>query len=235
MSFLQSYPWHFTKCSPNASPNTYHTMTQRVSLSYSLSTLLKGETRELFDKITQWKKHQRTAIPVPCFRVLAISLVDYKDWNSGHHTPPGGVEVDFLWRLGSLAQKCCYSLWSSMMRQKSNEQPFKIAAGLLNEDSRAKATLWDTRQILKPASMVKSLLNPKWWEKLCLKISEERLRNQTMCAFVVATNISPNIPHLYVIISSSMLFQENLPGWQHLGVYVSLLHTANSHFLLKQS
>ena len=177
-------------------------MTQRVSLSYSLSTLLKGETRELFDKITQWKKHQRTAIPVPCFRVLAVSLVDCKDWNSGHHTPPGGVEVHFLWRLGSLAQRCCYSLWSSMMRQKSNEQPFKIAAGLLNEDSRAKATLWDTRQILKPASMVKSLLNPKWWEKLCLKISEERLRNQTMCAFVVATNISPNIPHLYVIISS---------------------------------
>lgn len=130
------------------------------------------------------------------------SLVDYKDWNSGHHTPPGCVEVDSLCRLGSLAQECCYSLWSSMMRQKSNEQPFKIPAGLLNADSRAKATLWDTRQILKPASMVKSLLNPKWWEKLCLKISEERLRNQTMSAFVVATDISSNIPYLYVIISS---------------------------------
>ena len=81
----------FTKRSPNTSPNTHHMKTQRVSLSYSLSTLLKGETRELFDKITQWKKHQRTAILVLCLRVLAISLADYKSWGSGRHTPPGGA------------------------------------------------------------------------------------------------------------------------------------------------
>ena len=154
----------FTKCSPNTSPNTHHTKTQRVSLSYSLSTLLKGETRELFDKITQWKEHQRTAILVLCLRVLAISLVDYESWDSGRHTPPGGVGGDLLCRLGSLAQECCCSLWSSARRRKSNEQPLAISAGLLNE-SRAKATLWATRQIQKPVSIVQSLLNPKWWRE----------------------------------------------------------------------
>ena len=44
---------------------------------------------------------------------------------------------------------------------RSNEQPFAVPAGLLNEESRAKATLWATRQIQKPASIVQSLLNPK--------------------------------------------------------------------------
>lgn len=156
----------FTKCSPNTSPNTHHMKTERVSLSYSLSTLLKGETRELLDKITQWKRHQRTAILVLCLRVLAISLADYKSWDSGRDTPPGGVEGDLLCRRGSLAQECCCSLWSSTTRQKSNEQPFAVPAGLLNEESRAKATLWATRQIQKPASMVKSLLNPKWWTEM---------------------------------------------------------------------
>ena len=64
-------PKYFSEHSP-------HEDTESLSLSYSLSTLLKGETRELFDKITQWKEHQRTAILVLCLRVLAISLVDYE-------------------------------------------------------------------------------------------------------------------------------------------------------------
>jgi len=60
-------PKYFTKHSP-------HEDIESLSLLLSPSTLLKGETRELFDKITQWKKHQHTVILVPCLRVLAIHL-----------------------------------------------------------------------------------------------------------------------------------------------------------------
>lgn len=108
------------------------------------------------------------------------------------------------------------------MSQESNEQDFEIPSWfMLNEDSRAKATLCDARQIQKPvATLCSPMPKPKMISKTAQKYQEEKWqRDQTMYAFVVTIHIFTNDPHLFVCLNfiilcySSSICSVVIPGY----------------------